>query len=361
MFRLIARFVLTALLIALWPGYAQAQAVAAPPAGGVLASLPVGHGGTVSGHGTVTLRPVPTALRMHIQVQARASTAEKALARLKDRRQVVGEKLKTLGTDVRTITFGPPSVRKIGSPYSPTFAPAPTYLLPPPPTAPAWRPSGPPPNSSQQAEPSSSGFTASATLSADWPLQSDGLEQVLIAAEALKEKIRAGDLTGIGQPENRSTDEVQAEEVAAEPTGRAERYVPVPTVNGGTAWAHDSVRTYVSPGATQFLFVAEISPQQRKAAMAEAFAKAKAKARELAEAAGMDLGPLAGLAGWAGNANLACCQTHVPPEHFLPLSSSRSVFAAREPPEELKENEVGGPDPRAVEFRCWVAVTFRLL
>ncbi len=377
MFRQIARFVLTALLIALSPGYARAQAVL---------------GGTVSGRGTVKLRPVPTALRMQMQFRARGSTAEKALARLKDRRQGVAEKLKTLGADVQTIAFGPPSLRKIapfdapaysvpmpypstgyppgpGTSLAPALPPAPTYRGP----APVYSPQSPmarapqpyaPPSSRPRRVEVPSAFTASATLTVDWSLQGDGLEQVLIAAEALKEKILAADLKNIGAPENLSTDELQAEEIAEEAAGRTRRYVPVTTFDGGTTGPYESVRWFswgtTEPDAAQFLFVATISPQERKAAMAEAFAKAEANARELVEAAGKQLGPLAGLTGWAGDGSLVGYQGDVPARGFSYVVPPTAVFSARQPLEEPKENEVVGLDPRRISFYCRVSATFRL-
>jgi uncharacterized protein YggE len=60
---------------------------------------------------------------------------------------------------------------------------------------------------------------------------------------------------------------------------------PPPTVAFGAQSAGDPV----------FVYVAVLSDAERKAALASAFARAKKDAAELAEAAGMKLGPLASL------------------------------------------------------------------
>ena len=54
------------------------------------------------------------------------------------------------------------------------------------------------------------------------------------------------------------------------------------------------------PGEPRFLFVARLSPQDRQTALADAFAKAKLQAAELAKAAGAGLGPMTGLSETAG-------------------------------------------------------------
>ncbi len=433
MFRPIPRFVLTALLIALWPGSAEAQDF-----------IPVG---TVSGKGMVTRPLVPTTLRMHTQLSVRGSTAEEALSRLKERRQGVAEKLEKLGADVETIAFGRSSVQKVNvsratSPYptsprtitpnryvpststsnssatqpmpvpSTTYSPpaastpnsapptpgAPsvgTSLSPSPPstsqssgppapsTPPArnYDPYGPPTSSAypdtspprlvepQRATPPTRGgysraytqpvkvtslFTASVTVTVDWPLPGDGMDEVLIAAEALKEKIGAIDLTKIESPENASAEEDESDETTADPVRATGYYPPQPSPYG--TYPVPSVSRSQTPGYRSMVFVAKISPEQRKSARAEAYAKAEAEARELAEAAGKELGSLASLSGSCGNSNLVSYPIAV---HDACLMSPTAVFPTCAPPS-VKENEVSSPDPRQIELRCWVSAAFCL-
>jgi hypothetical protein len=56
----------------------------------------------------------------------------------------------------------------------------------------------------------------------------------------------------------------------------------------------------VRPGEARFLFVAQLTAEDRQTALAGAFAKAKARAAELAKAAGTGLGPLLQISGEAG-------------------------------------------------------------
>ena len=120
-------------------------------------------------------------------------------------------------------------------------------------------------------------------LTAQWPLAGDTAEKLLLAADAVREKIKAADLAGGKDAPKLSPEEQElAEEMAAQS----------PNMGGDEEQA--------KPGEPHFLFVARLSPQDRQTAQAEAFTKAKAQAGELAKAAGAGLGPMTGLSGEAG-------------------------------------------------------------
>jgi len=352
--------------------------------------------GTVTGNGEVTLRPLPSVLRMQVQLQSRGSTVEAALARLKDRHESAVEKLKTLEADLQTITFGPPAVSKVSafpvpaSPYSPSSAPSlvPMPSTPSPPRsypAPSTYPSTaypPPPPVSPRPVNVPSLFNASATLTVDLPLDADDLERALIVAEGLKKKIRAADVAGIKEPDQLSLEE---NEIAEEAAGTAVPHSPpvavyapsspmyrppstehapvteppqparYPTQSAGyvPAPAPTWVPSPPQRHTAQFFFVATISPQQRKEALAGAFAKARAKARELAEAAGLELGPLVSLDGWIDDR-----EQPGPVVYFEPPVLDEPFRGSAE---RIRENEAGAVDPAAIRFTCQVNATFRLL
>ena len=94
----------------------------------------------------------------------------------------------------------------------------------------------------------------------------------------------------------------------------------------------------------QFLYVAKVSPKQRQAAMAEAFANAKSQAAELATAAGMQRGPLLDLGG-SGCVNVTGVT-------YLPAVAS--MYG--------DPNEVSSPEANAtLSFNVVVTAKFRLL
>ena len=99
----------------------------------------------------------------------------------------------------------------------------------------------------------------------------------------MREKVKAAELGGGKEAPKLSPEEQEvAEEMAAQ-----------------TARNMGSDEEQAKPGEPHFLFVARLSPQDRQTALAEAFAKAKAQAAELAKAAGAGLGPMTGLSGEA--------------------------------------------------------------
>jgi hypothetical protein len=187
--------------------------------------------------------------------------------------------------------------------------------------------------------------TVAATLTARWPLQTDSQEKLLLFVQGIQEKIKAADLAGAKELEKATPEEEEFEEEA----------------NQIQAPSEESQQ----PGQPQFAFVAVLPKGEREKALADAFAKAKQRAAELAKAAGADLGPLLTLAGGSSNqANLAL----VYPRQFsfdfpggtdlMPPTSSEQ---SDEPPSsEEKEDETSGNDPSELKFSCRVMATFQL-
>jgi hypothetical protein len=131
------------------------------------------------------------------------------------------------------------------------------------------------------------------SISADWPLEADGPEAILLATERLKKLVGDAGLVG----DSLTTSYIPATRV---PTtvglaygygAPASRLVAVPYLSPGSG--------PVPPGP-QLLYVARISPAQREAAIAEAFVKAKTTAAELAKAAGGQRGPIVQISSFTG-------------------------------------------------------------
>ncbi len=177
-------------------------------------------------------------------------------------------------------------------------------------------------------------------LTAQWPLAGDTTEKLLLAAEALREKIKAAELTGGKEVPKLSPEEQEvAEETAAEMSRNM----------GGD-------EETAKPGEPRFLFVARISPQDRQTALSGAFAKAKAQAAELAKAAGAGLGPLTGLSGEAGGMG-----GYSPYSRYNSYNRGDYEFLqqiAQAAGAEEQHNEAVAPRPDGIGFDFVVNATF---
>jgi uncharacterized protein YggE len=396
MLRPVGEWMLSVLLLAAWAGLAVGQ----PPAPG-----------TVSSTGVVTIQPTPTHLRMHAQLQARGTNVEQALERLKTRRKDATAKLTALKADPNAIVFGKANVSRIGPVWGPsTYPPAsvtPQYVPGPSYSAPSYSPYGPPPppatlvpipapsdsvppptvvpRSTFEPTPAPPSFAvpppqppvavppdsptappiilpsprpankrpaqlvvASMTLTAQWPLEAAGTDEMLAAARRLEEKIIAADVTGGNTPDKLSPAEQELVEEgivpmpAGPPTLSA---VPYAVPQNGPYYPAPSGGEVIEQRAAPFVYVARLTDPQRKKALADAFAQAKSRAAELAEAAGARLGPLASLSGDASSAGAAM---------YVPPSEVNAATACN-------ENEAVSPSADGLGFTIRVYASFHLL
>lgn len=225
--------------------------------------------GTVTGMGAVKIPLKPTALRMHIELVGRGKTFEEALANLKDRREAAMLHLEKLKADMKSVRVRDPKVLEAESDQRRQMEQMLRERL----RGRGGKPGGGPQASKPRA--------VSAALTAEWPLQAGAPEQMLLAIEAIRERVTAADLAGTKASEKSSPEEQEEmEEAAGMMMGQQ-----MPNV-----------------GEPIFVFVAPIPADRRDKAMAEAFQKSKAQAQQLAAAAGVQLGPLAGLSS-LGSAN----------------------------------------------------------
>jgi len=222
--------------------------------------------GTVSGTGTVVIKRRASVLVTNVQLFGRGKTLKEALGNLKDRREAAQLQLETLQADSDSIQFGDPTLSNVFSKRRSQFEQMIKQRM-------RGR-AGKVPKGLQIPR----SYVVSSLLTARWPLQAENVEDLLLEAEKLTEKIKSADLAGTKDAEKLSPEEEELAEELAEMSGR---------------YSDEKV----APGTPRFHYEAKISDQQHDKAMAEAFEKARAHAARLANAAGKQLGPLANIAG----------------------------------------------------------------
>ncbi|MEN6457774.1 MAG: SIMPL domain-containing protein [Thermoguttaceae bacterium] len=242
---------------------------------------------TVSGTGMVSVSLTPTWLRTQIPLRAYGKTPRMAIQNLETRRKAIVARLKEQMADPKSIAFGTPRVG-LATEVSPASSyPSATPVMAPAPS-PAVSPAIP---SAAKGEKTNTPplFAATTTVRAQWALPSaeEGLDRIATAAAAIQDKVRLAHAEGSGK-EKLSPEEQEFLEEAE--MGMA------PATSGQPGFVPPQV-AFLSPvsGQPAFVFVGVLSDAQRKAALAQAYAKAKKDAAELAAAAGMQLGPIQSL------------------------------------------------------------------
>jgi uncharacterized protein YggE len=300
-----------------------------------------GSDATVHGSATVTLHPAATRLRMQMQLRAFGKTPEAALENLKARREAAVARLKSLGADAASISVSTPRVGPAAKAAPPVMytAPVPAGGQPPvvqPPTiAPEpgnYNPFAPRTDPAKRP----SICTASTTVRAEWTLPHVGesSERAALAAAGIMEKVRSMPVDA-GAPQKLSAEEKEiVEEVEMGLAQAAPTYSPYAAPH--TVWTS-------GPAGAVFVYVAVLSDEQRKAALAAAYLQAKTDAAELAEAAGMQLGSITSL-----SRNPFGISYYHEDEGLLPLK-------------QLNEREVVAARADRLEFTVSVTVSYRLL
>jgi hypothetical protein len=255
-------------------------------------------------------------------------------------------------------TFAPPS-----APASPAVPVSPYPATTSPYVPPADGPIAP----TQPRSPRSAGptelYAATATLTIEWPLKAETVEQAVLAAEAIRKKVAAGNLMGGKAAEKLPADEqelLDEQPIAPRATSQLVPRAVVETLPDGrnvTRYVSQEVVTATGPGGlfpggfgpTPFLYVATISSPQRKALLAEAFGNAKSQAAELAEATGGKLGAIRSVGGEVSNSK--------PCDRIIVSSpiATPSILAPNE-----NRNEATAADPGDLKFYAKVHALFRL-
>lgn len=225
------------------------------------------EGATVSGTGSATVKRQATKLRMSIVLTAKGKTLPEALDKLKARRELAAAHLKKLQADAASTKFGETALAVEGGQQAQMQR---MMRM-------ARGGRGVP-----KALDVPASVTVNCTLTADWPLKYQSSDELLILSEQLQQKIKDADLCGLKEPKQLTPQEKELEEEQAAAGG-------------------DDFNQYgepqAKPGEPSFVFVATITQEERSAALAEAFGKAKQQAAHVAQAAGLKLGALMEVAG----------------------------------------------------------------
>jgi uncharacterized protein YggE len=217
-----------------------------------------GEGG-VTAMGMATVKRPPELLRVQVQLSAEGKTVREALSKLAARKEACRKKLIGLGAKAEAITF---EDARVEGP-DPRQAQMEMMMrarrggVRPPTTGPAG------------GAGAAAAQKVAVIVKAEWPLaEAKTAEDLLVMGAELQAKVKAAD---VADTKLASLEEQEArEEVAG-----------MGNEDGAPA-----------PGEPVFAYVAKVGDAERARAMAEAFAKAKASAAELAKAAGVELGGL---------------------------------------------------------------------
>lgn len=235
---------------------------------------PTDAGGTVTGTGRVAVSRQPNVLRMTIELPAEGKNVKEAIANLNAERAALAGKLEKLGAAGDAVTFGEP---RIGGASGGAMSMQQRMMRQVMRMQRAGGRAAAKPADKDAPPPK---VAVSLTAVAEWPLEGESPEELIVAGYTLREKLRAG---GLAKPpaERELTPEEQEEmeEMAM----------------------MDEDGEAAAPGEPSFEFVARFTAEERGRAMAEAFAKAKADAARLAAAAGGSLGALRTVSGSASS------------------------------------------------------------
>jgi uncharacterized protein YggE len=227
----------------------------------------------VSASGQTRLQRRPTMLRMYLQLTAKGKTLEEAMAAMKERREAAQTQLDKLGVAKGSVSYTGPSISNSVNARQKRMEMMISQRMGS--------------KGKKAAKVTKPPVTLGSILTAEWPLEGDTPEKLLLAAESLREKITAADLAGVKEAEKLTPEEQEVADEMAEETSRM------------SSSDDDSAK----PGQPNLLFVAKITPADRQAAVAKAFADAKTDATDLAKAAGADLGRLVSLSASGGGQN----------------------------------------------------------
>jgi len=225
-------------------------------------------GGAIMGTGTAVLKRPPATVRMYLMLIGRGKTAEEAVAVLKARRQAATAELVKLGADQKSIQSSSISVSSAESQRRRQLQSMIRQRM-------QARGAAAKPVKLPEV------VSVAAMLTAEWPIAAKDPEEMFLMAHELQGKVKAAKLATGKEGDKLSAEE---EEVAEEMKADMSSYSPYGEED-------------FDPNTPLFSYVAKITEEDRAKTTAEAFQKAKADAQRIARAAGVQLGPLAGIFG----------------------------------------------------------------
>ncbi len=212
---------------------------------------------TVASAGSAVVERQPQLMRMHVEVAARADTLEEALEILAERTRDARRKLGELNADADSIELGSPKLPLPEGGFADLMM------------------AGMREDFGEDPLGEDEGVTVSAPLTAAWEIDdSADAAARLLDAHTLQTNIREADVAGMAGDERFEFEQEAAAEMMA--------MRGLMNMFGGSD----------PPGVPTFEFVATISDDERREALASAFAQARAEAELLAAATGSKLGAL---------------------------------------------------------------------
>jgi uncharacterized protein YggE len=275
--------------------------------------------------GVVALRRPPSMIRMNVELLAKGKTLQDALTNLKDRREVVTAQLQKLKAVKDSISTTTPTTSNVQSAERRQIE----MLL-----ARKMSASG---KKLPKGLNAPEAFNVTQMLTAEWTLDAKTLEDALIAAQSLKDKIKATNIFAPKDTEKLSPEEQEImDELNEMMSNRGEMEAP--------------------QGQPSYVYVARITPDERDKALAEAFAKAKSQAEILAKAAGITLGSLTGLSAAGGsNTSFAAEEMESYSGRYSSYNNSlrriQSIQAIEKQDERKYESFAGDPDTLIFTFQ----------
>jgi hypothetical protein len=281
---------------------------------------------TITATGAASLKRKPTVLRMYLELIAKGSTLDEAMKKMKQRREGAVAQLETLKADKNATTFGDLGLSSAKSPRQRQIE---TMI------AARMQSRGKKAAKNQAPQP----VAVTVLLTAQWTLDAEAPEQMLVVAQTLQDKIKAADLAGSKDAEKLSPEEQEVlDESAQMMDSSGEQQTP--------------------PGQPYFVFVAKISKADGEKLLAEAFAKAKVQAADLAKAAGVELGPLVGLSGQYGGQHSLGENEYNPYDNYSPIRRMLAQLTTDDDDE--SGQEAMSNDPASISFKGYVQASFHL-
>jgi hypothetical protein len=295
-------------------------------------SIPVPHGPGAPGimaNGTTAVQRKPTQLRLYMELTAKGKTLPEALAKLKERREAAAAELETLKADKKSIVFGAPSLPNTQSPRKRQIEAMVMSQM---------RSRGKKVPKGLQVPHT---VTVAQTLAAQWPLEGESLEQMLLVAHNIQDKIKAADLAGVKESEALSAEEEEFAEEANQMAGQFGQEQQT--------------------GEARFLFVATLPEKDRAEALAQAFKKAVQHADETAKAAGLSRGRMVGLSSSCSGQSDFGQHGYI---NYDPTGSGNFLqrMIAQQTGEnpEGKREEAMSSEPGMLHFTCNATVVFQV-
>lgn len=215
----------------------------------------------VTATGRATLKQMPTSMRMTIQFKETGKDVTEALKNLKDRRDAATATLVKLGAVKDSIREGIPGTAGEDPQSARMMAMMQRHN----------------PGAVPKKKKGTTKVTLTGSLSAEWELSGDKLEETLKLIQSIKDKIAAAELAGPTSKKKltpEEQEEMEEMEMLQQEIGN-----------------HGEQKI----GEPSYVFTARISEEEATKARAAAFQKAKRQAEQLVTSAGRKLGGLRGL------------------------------------------------------------------